>query len=183
MAFKHPIHSIIIADRYLLVNKKNQRFENNLFPLLKNLIADNAKTSHIDLLIIVQELNGTLENNYNLINDFLKNELKLSSHHLVLVKSPPDKKFEHFRRIYTNYISINPENSFNIFKDNGSYNDKNNNLTFKFLFKSKNNRFALKELNDIKGWLNKISNRPIIGSDSEKIYYYPDKKNKLLNRI
>lgn len=181
--FEHPIHSIVIADRYLLVDKENQRIENNLFPLLKNLIGENAVHSHIDLMVITHELRQSLIETYKTVDSFLKGELKLKSYHFSLVVNPPDKKFEHFRRIYTNYFSITSENSLNIFKDNGSYHDRNNNIAFKFHFNDKNFRFTSKEINDIDNWLGKIKNRPKIGSDTEKIYYYPDKSNRLVETL
>ena len=179
--FEHPIHSIVIADRYLLVNKKDQKVENNLFPLLKNLIGKNTLGANIDLLIITHELKGSLKKTYEEVDTFLKERLKLKKYHFALVINPPGKKFEHFRRIYSNYFSIVSENSLNVFKDNGSYHDKNNNLTFKFHFNDKNFRFVSKELRDISNWLSKVKNREKIGFDSEKTYYYPDKSNKLLD--
>ncbi len=181
--FIHPIHSIIIADRYLLVDKKNQRKENNLYPLLENLIGENVADSHIDLLIITHELKESLNKTYDEVDSFLKDKLRLKNYHFSLVIDPPDKKFEHFRRIYSNYFSIVSENSLNVFKDNGSYLDKNNNITFKFHFNDKNFRFVRKELNDISNWLDKVKNREKIGFDTEKIYYYPDKTNRLLESL
>jgi len=181
--FEHTIHSIVIADRYLLVDKKNQRIQHNLFPLLKNLIGENSDRSHVDLMIITHELKESLIKTHERINSFLMNILKLKSYHFSLVIDPPGKKFEHFRRIYSNYFAIIPENSLNVFKDNGSYHDSNNNITFKFHFNSKNFRFAKKEISDIKNWLGKIENRPKIGSDAEKIYYYPDKSNRLVETL
>jgi len=179
-SFRHPIHSIIIVDRYILVDKRNQKISNNLFLLLKNLIMKNTNHSHIDLLIISHELQIGFKAIYNKINTFLKEVLKLKSFHFSLVIDPPGKKFEHFRRIYSNYYTIFLDNSLNIFKDNGSYHDRNTNIAFKFHFNDKNYRFIKKEFKDINDWLDTIENRPKIGSDTEKIYYYPDKKNKLL---
>ncbi|MDA3904960.1 MAG: hypothetical protein PF484_02680 [Bacteroidales bacterium] len=179
--FAHPLHSIVISDRYILTNNTNQKVENNLFPLLRNLINPSKNESHIDIMIITHKINTNIE--YNRVNSFIKDSLKLKNYHLSIVRDSPAHKSEHFRRIYTNYFSIHIENSLNIFKDNGSYIDKNNDITFRFLFNDKNQRFFLKEAKDINNWLSKLNNRPKLGYAPEEIYYYPDKKNKLLDQI
>jgi hypothetical protein len=85
-------------------------------------------------------------------------------------------KFQHFRRIYTNYSYVEVDNSFNVFKNNGNFDDDNRIITFNSVFNDKNYRFVMKELIDIKNWLRKVENRPKIGYGSYK-------KNKMLEMI
>lgn len=182
-SFAHPSHSIIIADRFVLDNlwDNKRTIEKNLFPLLKQLIGENTNNSPIDLMIITRK--GDIHNMYEKIDTFLKDVLKIPSFHFCLIVEPPNLKFEHFRRIFTNYFQIKVENSLNVFKDNNSYNDKNNDFTFNFILNPRNYRFAKKELVDIKDFIEKVRNREKVDNDTEKIYYLPDKKNTLLNRI
>ncbi len=182
-AFGHPSHSIIIADRFVLDNLKYNKstIEKNLFPLLKQLIGENRNNKPIDLMIITRK--GDIHNLYDKIDSYLKDDLKISSYHFCLIVEPPKPKFEHFRRIFTNYFHIKIENSLNVFKDNNSYNDKNNDFTFNFILNPRNYRFAKKELEDIKNYVLKVRNREKVDNDTEKIYYLPDKRNKLLDRI
>jgi hypothetical protein len=183
--FSHPTHSIIIADRFALDNLKDNKFslEKNLFPLLSQLIGNKENNRKIDLLIITRKFQGSIHDVYNKIDSFLKDSPLLTNYHFCLIVEPPNLKFEHFRRIYTNYFQIKIENSLNVFKDNGSYSDKNNEFTFNFILNQRNYRFAKKELEDISHFVKQVRNREKVDNDTEKIYFIPDKQNKILNKI
>jgi len=165
----------------VLVDSRNQRLENNLFPLLKNLFYD--VTNHFDVVILTEKLNDKLKNVYSKLDEFLKSKMKLEDYHLSIVQVPPDKKAEHIRRVFTNYMWMRSENSLNIFKDNGSYDDKNNIIRFGFLYNDKNYRFAIGEIKAIKELISKVENRQEIIHEGEKIFYYPDKVNKLMDSL
>ncbi len=52
----HPLRDIVIADEYLLVNKKNQKIEDNFIPLIHKLIG--AQKNDINLTILTKNIPG-----------------------------------------------------------------------------------------------------------------------------
>lgn len=177
--YNHACHSIVICDRYILTNIKDQKIKNNLVPLLEQLCKNPTK--RIEIFISTEKISENIVNVYSVLEQHIKKIKPSIDFHLSLIIKPPNSKIEHFRSIYTNYFQYHPDNSFNFFKDNGALNDKNTKLEIKFVFNPSDAEFIEIELSDIAKYTRNVQNRPAIGSDTEKVYYFENKNNRILN--
>jgi len=180
--FCHPLHSIVILDRYILTNKQNQQVKDNLFPLLKTLTSFSCKDQTLNLTIITEKLYNSIEKVHLDVMNYIENELKLTCH-LNIIKNeksfnPRDFEDLHPRRIFTNYFTINPDNSFNFFKPGGKVN-ANTKLYFEFIYSNYEWQSYLQDISDISKYLKKVDNRPAIGSCEAIINFCKDKENRL----
>jgi hypothetical protein len=187
--FTHPFNAIIILDNYLLTDKDNQKIEDNLFPLLKNLIKNSPKNEKTEIMLICQEVlskdkGSTVETAYNFIRSYISNLISPDLFSLSLIKH--DKKFYvrdfeglHHRAIYTNCFCIKPDNSFNFFKPNGKVGNPAD-IHFLFNFRKINFEKVLKDLKDISNYISKVKNQSKSENLPEEINYYPNKENRLL---
>ena len=117
--FKHPFHSLLISDLYILGDKSNQKIEDNLKPMLQNFSEFNCNREY-ELVIISKEmlkprniLNPVekIEEVYQLIN---KDKCKL----IYYDETKKASLKEHDRQILTNYMIFDCGAGWNIFKQN-----------------------------------------------------------------
>lgn len=181
--FCHPLHSILILDRYILANKTNQQIKDNLFPLLKELTRLSCKEYVLNLTIITEKLYTSIENVHEVVKSFIENVLKLNCNLNIIINdrsfNPLDFEDLHPRRIFTNYFTINPDNSFNFFKSNKRVN-ANTKLYFEFIFNNYEWQSFKQDIGDIATYLKKVEHRPAIGTCKEIKNYYKDKENRLI---
>lgn len=155
--FAHPVHSIFIFDRYILADKSNQRIMDNLLPLLKNLLNISSSSKPVEITIISQC--DDLMKEFKKLKDMLSMELKVPFH-LNLYKHDKSyypRNFEglHFRRVFTNYFTLKPDDSFNFFKRNG---DVNNIAEISILFSFNNADWVMtkSDLQHLKDYISEI---------------------------
>lgn len=125
--FKHPINSMIIADRYLFSWKWNM--ENNLFPLLKLLLGGQKLDIPFDLTILTEKIyeidwHNHIEEDkskiFRRIENFLKHELSLTTFNLTFCQLPKVLGEEmHDRQLFTNYFFIDSGFGFGCFDKDG----------------------------------------------------------------
>jgi hypothetical protein len=125
--YKHPINAIVIADKYILCDKYEQKIDCNLKPLLLELIPDRKTLIPVDLTIIAseQESKHSFESIKEDLDAYFKkftpnvqvnltiidfdNELK------AFIENKHGTDF-HDRRIVTTYYWYEVGKGFNLFK-------------------------------------------------------------------
>ena len=185
-AFSHPFHSIIIFDLYILLNKENEKIENNLFQMLLEMINNNPNEGIIDLQIITQfkSASRNITETYDIIKQWLNlnfGEDRINFSIVVYNKDVFIRDFQSlsFRRIFTNYFEFSTDKGFNFFRNNGKP-GKLQDIKFEFIFFGYNSDRVRTPLAELQMYNSKVANRPQIGSDPEHTNYYPNKQNKLL---
>ncbi|WDF68678.1 hypothetical protein PQ465_20580 [Sphingobacterium oryzagri] len=173
-------NSLIIFDRYVFGDKSNQKLVHNLYILIENIL---TVIPNAELMIISEFKGDEIVKNYNLLNNHLKSKgllgysLKLIHHS----KAFYPRKFEglHSRFILSNYIHIISHDSFNFFKEDGSFNNLTD-IDIKFNLTNQNNYSYVKDLATVKTYLSKIKNEPNCGNPELKVTYCKDKFSALI---
>ena len=144
--FKHPIRSMVIFDKYLLVNQVNQDITQNLFKLFDSLLEDITLANPLEILLLVSKeihsrtnidknnriLAGTISINDRIekIGQYIEAHFnsnyvnlrpKITIVHYDNAEDPTTDK-EHDRGVYTNYFFFEIGAGINLF-------DSSNNLT------------------------------------------------------
>lgn len=184
LQFSTPINSIIIFDKYLMVDKTNQKLKDNLYPFLEILTSNNKTIRPLQITIISEFGNDCIKSKHQGIIDYLNSknisniEINIIKHHKGFYPS----NFEglHSRFILTNYFHYKCDDSFNFFKSNGNVNNDAD-LRINLNIVKKNQHFYQKEVNDLKAYLAKIKNDPTYPSPEYREMFYPSNTNPLLN--
>jgi hypothetical protein len=186
-SYSHPFHSLVIFDLYLLLNKENERMENNLFPLLLEMINRNPNKGSIDLQIITQFKGAgqDITETYNLIKEWLNKVFGVDRIKFSIVTYSKDvfiRNFQSlsFRRLFTNYFEISSDKGFNFFKKNDQP-GKLQDVKFEFIFFGYNSDRAKTPLIEFKKYISKVENRPQIGYQLPQTNYIGNKDNRLLS--
>jgi hypothetical protein len=189
--FNHPIHSIVIFDKYILCDKSNQKLKNNLFPLLANLIRSSPSANLLDVVIVTQSVPNVpniLEDLHQKISQKLATITNGKNFSLKIVLYSKQNKTRNSqglkaRRIYTNYFVVSADDSFLFFNERDKAENNLTNIEFEFLFKPSTFIWVSKELKEIKNYLSLIKNQPAQGYAPAQIMYYPEdnKINRLLS--
>ncbi len=183
--FHFPIHSLVLADRYVFSDYND--LNENLFALLDNIGLKSLTKKKIDLLIIGENFNNSgnshmksrnnmkdnneFEKGFKLVDAKLIEILGKNNYNLTFLKldgqSIPKAKDFHWRLLFTNFLVINPGSSFNFFeKDRLSVKPKSTEFINFDFFVSKNMRGPFNEpLDLLKKAFTKITDRPAIGSE------------------
>lgn len=179
--FGHPLNALLIVDNYILSDKNNQRIDQNLKPLLLNLLPKQKTVLPIDITIIseVEPWNISFKEVLQDLEEFLTDALPELYFNLNILKFDrtildklPDRRFNtHDRRIITNNFWIESGIGFNLMNNNGRLSKSNSIITFRFnLFGS--NYVGLKHmLKDYAAYANIAKDLHTFG---------PKKKNRLL---
>lgn len=161
LMYKHPFHDIIILDFYLLGNKSNQKYNNNLIPMINNYLSFIGNDNFEISIISKEILNPPKENplakiseSYSLIN---KPHCKLIYYDDSIINASQLK--EHDREIITNYMVFECPAGWNLFKEKGGVNHRTK-IMVKSLFR-----------NDVRNSVNKAL-------DSFRSYYFTVKSKK-----
>lgn len=181
--FNFPSTAYVIFDRYILADKANQKMEKNLLPLLEQLFVKNQFKGKRYLTIIAEELpnNIKLEIRHLYISKWffekgINVDLNIIRYNKVFWK----KEGLHSRRIFSNYLHIKSDDSFNYFKNNGLINNDTD-IQMCFSLNKNNNYFFRKELNDMKDYVLGIENQSRINDVNYNDLYFPNKINPLFN--
>ncbi len=181
--FNHPVHSIIIDDHYILTNNSNQQLKDNLYPLIKKLTNTCCKNRVFHLTIITEKLYAPIDKVYEDLRFIFDKDLGMNYHLNIILhnKSMYPSNFEDlkWRRIYTNYFIIKSDKSFNFFKHNSRINQKSD-IEFEFIFNNYEWQSFKKDIFDIRRYVDKVENRPAIGSCKEIMNFCKDKENRLI---
>lgn len=141
-SYKHPIHSLLIVDGYILSDKSQQRIEQNLMPLLRILLPKKKTEFPVDITIITEE--QPRASNFRAIQQNLIDYLKEELHELefnisiirfdrtILYKLSSEGFNIHDRRIITNYFWIESGIGFNIMNDRGKVKNSDSFINYKF---------------------------------------------------
>lgn len=181
--FCFPISNVIIFDKYILGNKTNQKLEDNLFPILIQILKRNPVVNPIQISIICEfTRDSNIKERHKLVEAFLKSQnisnFKINLFHHDSSFYPREFEGLHSRIIMTNYFQLRCDDSLNFFKRDGNVNH-NTDVTIRFNLAKKNRSFFHKDLKDICTYISKIKNEPNCPNDLLKIMYYPDKCNPL----
>lgn len=179
-----PSTSILIFDKYIFTDSGNLRLADNLFKLLEKL-CKNSLVKPLTLSIISQ-----FETDEQIINAYKKVEIFLVETGLGNIvfnilkhdkaKYPTDFEGLHYRVILTNNLRIKCDDSFRFFKKNGKVNnDADIHISLQMCHLRK--CFYEKELNHIKRYVSRLNNLPPETQLTNKIYFYPNKNNYLLD--
>jgi len=178
--FTHPLNSILIIDKYILVNNKgSQEITENFIPLLKVLLNKMSDKIEIDILILTRKMFSDVRTTWEFLMNEVKSALPNKKINLNLVRDekhlyPAGHHGIKGRRIITNYFTISSEDSFTFFNSNGSTKGISD-IRFDFNFE-KNNWLNLQfELNEIKEYVDHI-----VLNDDNDITYFKSKRNRML---
>ncbi len=183
--YDHPFNSLIIFDLYLLGDKDGQKINDNLFPLLENLLEGKNLKSELHITIITEYFKDKIELIHNRISEFVSKINGVKKFNLNIIKH--DKRFYprnfqdlKFRRIYTNYLVIEEEKGFNCFKKKNET-GLIHNIGFSYITDPFTNCTLKTEIDLIKRYVEKVQNRPVSQYLSEEINFFNNKNNRLLN--
>lgn len=141
--YRHPLNSIVIADKYILCDKYEQKINNNLKPLLRELIQGRKNLLPVDITIIAEQkqckqqfeiLKADLE-------DFFKNTVPNTLVNLTLIDYDDELKAFlenkhgtdfHDRRIITTYYWYEVGKGFNLFNHSNHLKPSNSKLYMGF---------------------------------------------------
>ncbi len=147
-----PFKSVVIDDSYILIDEKNQRLNDNLIPLLNEIL--KKKSSKISLTIFTEKIQNGDERKFQLSEiqcvqkrySYIESILSKSLGSLCIVKNSffKDKFDEHDRFLYTPFCLISIGKGFNLFpvKTNNST-VYCSNIFKKSTYKKMNNHFNL----------------------------------------
>jgi hypothetical protein len=110
--YRHPCNSLIINDRYLLLDHDHY-LEGNLLKILEILLPDKLNKTDFHLLIISGD--GQKKINIESRYEKIKTEIENRKSYKVQIKIIA-KDAAHNRDIITNYIRINAGHKFNLFR-------------------------------------------------------------------
>lgn len=177
-----PLTSMIIFDRYIVGDKKNQRLTDNLFRIL-SMFCRNTLVKPLKVTII-SEFNSDehIKAAYDKISEFLKAsdignvEINIIRHD----KNAYPNDFEglHSRQILTNNLRIKCEDSFNLFKENGKVNNGSD-ISFGYSMSFNSSVFFEKEIKDLKRYVGNLRNKSLETNVIPRVYFYTDKENYL----
>jgi hypothetical protein len=185
-SFWNPMKDLVIFDKYILVDKSNQRLKDNLFPLLENILAGKSSIFPYNITIITEKTksdNFCIKQRHQAIVDYLA--LKgITNFKLNIVKHskaiyPLGFEGLHSRFILSNYFHFKCDDSLNFFKSNGKINNDAD-VRVNFVLNDLESRFFTKELNDVKTYLEKVENNPDHPEIDRQLMFYPDKSNRIL---
>lgn len=184
--FCHPINCILVFDLYVLSNTPGkQEIKDNLIPLLKNLISFVPRKLKLQIQIVTEKFYPwdspkDIKTIYDELKRLLLTFLPVDSFELSIVRHHKKQYRKNqqglsFRRIFTNYITIESDKSFTYFKTNGSVNTLSN-INFVNTFDSKNWKSTSLEINEIGNYVTLL---PM--NDEYDLLYYKSKINRLIN--
>ena len=178
--FSHPLNSIIIIDRYVLINSKGtQEITDNLIPLLKNLINNIPEKLNIELMILTRKFDTDLISTWKFLMKKIRKTFPDIEIKVGIVRDekklyPKGHHGIHGRRIITNYFTIFSEDSFTFFNSNGSTKAVSD-IRFAFNFETNNWQALQFELSEVRDYIDKLKEY-----DNDDLTYYNTKKNRLL---
>jgi len=181
--YAHPIHSIVIFDRYILVDEPKRRLSENLFPMLKEFTKYTCTDCKLNITIITQKIGSEQLNiAYDTVNNYLKRlDIKHFRLNIIIHDKhlyPPGLNGLHSRRIYTNYFMIKSDDSFTYFQPGGRINNTSD-IEFEFIFNNFEWQSMSKDLSDLSKYVHnlKLKSKTLEIIDKP---YFPDAKNRLL---
>lgn len=181
--YNHPVNSILVFDRYILVDNDQQKIENNLIPLIKKLSGNKKSPKALEITIVTSLFKYNIHKSYLSLEQDLKKTLKRDFKLNLIFHSKQGypRNFEGLkaRRIFTNYFVIKSEDSFNYFKKNGRINN-NTEIEISFIFDKTEWILAKKDLADISAYIKNI----VRLTDSKATlltYYHPDAECRMLS--
>ena len=189
--FKHKTKNILLFDLYAMANKKNQRIENNLLPCILQLIK-NTDGGPDELTIFTKELGQNLKNfwiesDVNQLTEYLKplqNRIKNINFIKYDVTRNLQTDQEHNRCILTNYFYIRFPAGFNVFKENGDVNHRDE-IQFDSILKNRTRQFVKELLNNLKQYTLQLKQKDFGVDNSGKVieqyYYYPNLECRFFN--
>ena len=113
---------------------------------------------------------------------FGKNMFHLSLIEYDKAYKPDNSPSLNFRRIYTNYFMIKSDKSYTYFNPRGKINE-NTDIVFNFVFYQNMPGFVKNELRDISEYLRRLENSEDQGYVKARTRFFPDKKNRLLDKV
>lgn len=176
--FKHPINSIVIIDKYLFCEFKQdgtKQFSHgdNLLAILRSLLSNNSNKLDFQLLIVTDSRNINIDDglqpssrdrrmNYirNKLGDFIRTEFPLLRFDITVVnydKRVHTTESEHDRGVYTNYFYFEIGTGLNILDCSGRLINRSK-ISFYLPLRSNDRNVALSGLNSIKTYLNDVNN-------------------------
>lgn len=190
--FKHPLNSIIVCDRYILVDKYRQKIDENLIVILEILLSCKNVSENVDVMILSQEIlssnSSSLKDKLVRVHSRIQSKLSKLKKKINLNIILFDSNFEnygsyekiHDRRIYTNYFRMSSGPGFNLFHKNGNTVESFHETDFevKFIFKYQNYLKTKNELMNINQYLKNIRNRT--NRSERENYIYVNGTNRLL---
>ena len=199
--FKHPIRSMIIFDKYLLVNQVNQDITQNLFKLFDNLLEDITLANPLEILLLVSKeihsrtnidknnriLAGTISINDRIekIGQYIEAHFnsnyvnlrpKITIVHYDNAEDPTTDK-EHDRGVYTNYFFFEIGAGINLF-DSSNNLTKRSTLNTHFLLKLPGKAVGFSGLRSFRDY---IDNVVTSNSTTSLDYFYNYSGNLLLS--
>ncbi|EJF10592.1 hypothetical protein [Pontibacter sp. BAB1700] len=153
-AIGHPLNSIVIVDKYILCDKKNQGIYYNLMQLLIELVPNCQNELPIQITIITEKgLSDDVNEEKRLVEDreyfkqvrkdliyYLKDQRAYNTFNLSIIvldkrtqRKLREDGFEiHDRRILTTYYWIEAGKGFNLFNDTDGLNASDSKMYFGF---------------------------------------------------
>jgi hypothetical protein len=181
MDFKHPVNSIVVADKYILCDGSLQPLEHNLKPLLCQLIPNNKNLIPVDITIIAKQdvSKKPFEALKTDLEKYIKGVVPKAKINLTLIDLDNEleqalknkyKSDFHDRRIVTTYYWYEVGKGFNLFRHHNKLNPSNSKLYIGF------NLFASNQ-DDVRLLLEEYA---ACASLAKKEQYYGTNKNRLL---
>ena len=193
--FIHPVNSFILTDKYLLKWKNERNFDkdinDNIIPLFEQLLAEAAKETTIDIMIISEIDESSphpsqmvkVQRSYDLLKAKIAEKcnriinLNILVYHGSLFSA--DHLPFHDRAIITNYFYIESGAGFLIFNNRGFRKsiEKNTEIKYRSILNIQNLYTTLSDLKQVDSFLKRIENQQV---RSTHLKYYPAKFNRLL---
>jgi hypothetical protein len=174
--------SIVIFDRYIFSDTSNKRLANNLYPFIETILLNNK--NHVFLTIISEFENEMISTHHDLLENYLKrkglNSFTLNLIHHTKAFYPRNFEGIHSRFILSNYVHILSNDSFNFYKENGSFNNLAD-VDIKLCLTTSNKFSYQKDLENIRTYISKTKNEPNSPSSVLKCTFFRSKSNPLLS--
>jgi hypothetical protein len=173
-----PFKSVVIDDSYILSDKNRQRINDNLIPLLKEILSNHR--SKVVLTIYTDEVMNEEERKKRLSeiecvkkrHQFIQSTLSKSIDSLCILKSSyfKDKYDQHDRFIYTPFCMVSVGKGFNLFPMKLG----NSSIVCSSIFKKATYNMLKNHCNNLRNTTDKLINLEVITTNL-KIYPNADK--------
>lgn len=170
-----PFKSVVIVDSYIIKDANTQRINDNLIPLLKEILYNH--TCKVAVTIYTDEVTNPDERKKRLSeidcvkkrHQFIQSNLSESIDSLLIVKSSfsKDKYDQHDRFLYTPFCMISVGKGFNLFPMRIS----NSSIVCSSIFEKKTYKMMKNHFNNLKVTTDKLLRLEVI-STNLKIYPY-----------